>query len=48
MLEIDHAAKNNDRNVESLLDNKRKNDKMFYDFTEEILNIICGPPKADF
>ncbi|RIA89441.1 hypothetical protein C1645_824899 [Glomus cerebriforme] len=48
ILEIDHAARNNDSNVESMLDNGRKNDEMFYNFTEEILNIIYGPPKMDF
>jgi hypothetical protein len=31
-----------------ILDNGRKNDEMFYNFTEEILNIIYGTPKMDF
>ncbi|CAG8479187.1 17670_t:CDS:2 [Funneliformis caledonium] len=48
ILEIDHSARNDDRNVETLLDNIKKNDEMFYHFTEEILNVIYGPPKMDF
>jgi hypothetical protein len=48
ILEIDHAARNNDHKVEGMLDSGRKNDEMFYNFTEEILNIIYGPPKIDF
>ncbi|CAI2177181.1 1878_t:CDS:2 [Funneliformis geosporum] len=48
ILEIDHSARNDDRNVETLLDNRRKNDEMFNNFTEEILNLIYGPPKMNF
>jgi hypothetical protein len=48
ILEIDHAARSNNRNVEGMLDNGRKNDEMFYNFTEEILNIIYGNPEINF
>lgn len=48
IFKIDHAARKNDRNVEDLLDNARKNDEMFYNFTEEILNIIYGNPGINF
>lgn len=40
ILQIDHAARNNNRKIEEMLDDGRKNDEMFYNFTEEILSIM--------
>lgn len=42
ILQIDHAARNNNRNIEEMLNNGRKNDEMFHNFTEEILSIMYG------